>query len=206
MHPFYAAMARLPLNVIQQFRKKKVLLIYTTWMQIILSFNSILQIMHSYLLTRRTLREKYTIFKLERNQYIHRLIHEGPSSCVDNLRMDKISFYKLCYLLESRDYVLKSRHVSVIEKVAIFLYILGHHTKQRGIHAHFQRSKQSISRYFHTVLNGILRLQGDYFEKPNPIQNDSTDKRWKHFKVLIILYVIQYCITYTTMWNVIVYI
>nr|XP_017217585.1 PREDICTED: putative nuclease HARBI1 [Daucus carota subsp. sativus] len=37
-------------------------------------------------------------------------------------------------------------------------------------------------RYFHAVLNGVLRLQGDYFKKPEPIQSNSTDKTWKHFK------------------------
>ncbi|KAL8158460.1 hypothetical protein AgCh_002949 [Apium graveolens] len=32
------------------------------------------------------------------------------------------------------------------------------------------------------VLNGVLRLQGDYFKKPEPIQSNSTDHKWKYFK------------------------
>lgn len=158
----------------------------------ILSFNVHFQLMYLSLLTRRTLRERYTIFKMERNQYIHRLIHEGPSSCVENLRLDKRSFYKLCFMLESRGYVQDSRHVNVVEKVAIFLHILGHHTKMRIIHTDFQRSKQSITRYFHAVLNGVLRLQGEYFKKPEPIQSDSTDTTWRHFKVYLIFYILHY--------------
>ena len=106
--------------------------------------------------------------------------------------MDKRSFYKLCFLLESRGYVQQSRHVNVVEKVAMFLYILGHHTKMRIVHTDFQRSKQSITRYFHAVLNGVLRLQGDYFKKPEPIQSNSTDKTWKHFKVYQIHYILHY--------------
>ena len=158
----------------------------------ILSFDVVFHCMFLSQLMRKTLRERYTIFKMERNQYIYRLIHEGPASCVENLRMDKRSFYKLCFLLESRGYVQQSRHVNVVEKVAMFLYILGHHTKMRIVHTDFQRSKQSITRYFHAVLNGVLRLQGDYFKKPEPIQSNSTDKTWKHFKVYQIHYILHY--------------
>lgn len=172
--------------MIQQIRKKKAVLVYTTWMRMILSFNFIFQLMYLSLLKRRTLRERYTILKLERTKYIYRLIHVGPSSCVENIRMDRRSFYKMCFMLESRGYVQESRHVNIVEKVAMFLYILGNHTKMRGIHTHFQRSTQSITRFFHEVLNGVLRLQGDYFKKPEPIQNDATDRKWKHFKVYLI--------------------
>lgn len=200
-------MARLSLTMIQHIRKKKAILVYTLWMRMVLSFNAVFQLMYLSQLTRRTLRERYTIFKMERNQYIHRLIHEGPSSCVENLRMDKRSFYKLFFMLESRGYVQESRHVNVVEKVAMFLNILGHHTKMRIVHTDFQRSKQSITRYFHAVLNGVLRLQGDYFKKPEPIQSNSTDKTWKHFKVYVkyaIFYIIY--ISSMTMCNLIMYI
>ena len=44
----------------------------------------------------------------------------------------------------------------------------------------FQRSTETISRHFHMVLNGVLRLQE--FKHPEPIPNDSTDEKWKYFK------------------------
>lgn len=46
---------------------------------------------------------------------------------------------------------------------------------------YFQRSTESISRHVHMVLNGVLRLQE--FKNPEPIPNDSTDEKWKYFKV-----------------------
>ena len=63
------------------------------------------------------------------------------------------------------------------------LQILAHHTKNRSVGDRFYRSGEAISRYFNSVLQGILRLQGFLLKVPQPVPIDSTDARWRCFKV-----------------------
>ena len=130
---------------------------------------------------RVALRPRYSIFKMERINYVDRLVNQSDDICVKNLRMNMGAFHKLCYTLESRGYIRDSKHMNVVEQVAIFLYILAHHKKMSVISTSFQRSSESISRHFHMVLLGVLRSQE--FKHPEPIPNDSTDGNWKYFKV-----------------------
>ncbi|MBA0761657.1 hypothetical protein Gotri_024273, partial [Gossypium trilobum] len=44
------------------------------------------------------------------------------------------------------------------------------------------RSRETISRSFHNVLNGVVRLQYVLFKKPELVSANSTDTRWKWFK------------------------
>lgn len=78
------------------------------------------------------------------------------------------------------------RYVSVQEKVAMFLAILGHHKKNRIIGHDYRRSEKIVSKNFHDVLSSILKLHHILLVKPTPIPADSTNERWKHFKVQFI--------------------
>ncbi|CAL2229049.1 unnamed protein product [Prunus armeniaca] len=42
--------------------------------------------------------------------------------------------------------------------------------------------EQTISRYFNSVLQGILRLQGSLLRVPELVGDNCTDHRWKWFK------------------------
>ncbi|XP_039119008.1 uncharacterized protein LOC120255179 [Dioscorea cayenensis subsp. rotundata] len=66
--------------------------------------------------------------------------------------------------------------------VALFLYILSHHAKNRIVKREFVRSGETISRQFGLVLLSVLRLHTELFKKPDPVPQDSTDLRWKWFK------------------------
>ncbi|KAH6786904.1 hypothetical protein C2S52_006456 [Perilla frutescens var. hirtella] len=70
----------------------------------------------------------------------------------------------------------------VDEQVAITLHILAHHQKQRTIKINFGRSRETISRHFRLVINGIITLQDKLLKKPDPVPADCTDERWKWFK------------------------
>ncbi|MFQ6634674.1 hypothetical protein Gotur_010512, partial [Gossypium turneri] len=70
----------------------------------------------------------------------------------------------------------------VDEQVAIFLHIISHHLKNRVIKHHFNRSGETVSRSFHSVLNVVIRLQDVLFKKAEPITANSSDTKWKWFK------------------------
>ena len=86
-------------------------------------------------------------------------------------------------MLETMAGLKDTKHMLVDEQVAMFLYILAHHKKYRVIKYQFRRSGDTISRHFHDVLHAVIRLQGELLKKPEPIPENSTDDKWKWFKV-----------------------
>ncbi|XP_020098382.1 uncharacterized protein LOC109717116 [Ananas comosus] len=75
-----------------------------------------------------------------------------------------------------------SRNMSLEEIVAMFLYTLAHHQKNRTIANYFDRSGETVSRQFNLCLMAILKLHGKLLKSPEPISNDCTDENWKDFK------------------------
>lgn len=116
-------------------------------------------------------------------KHLHRMVGTTNASCMANLRMDRNTFGRLCLLLRQLGGVKDGKYVTVEEQVALFLGVLAHHKKNRIVGFDFLRSGETISRYMHTVLRAILKLHGILLVKPEPVQEDCNDPRWKWFKV-----------------------
>ncbi|KAL8507880.1 hypothetical protein ACS0TY_018433 [Phlomoides rotata] len=113
------------------------------------------------------------------------LIDVSDEDCKNVLRMDRVTFSRFCNLLQTSGGLTNSKHVTVKEKVAIFLCILAHHTKNRFVRYKYKRSGQTISKHFHSVLQCVLKLHSLLLVQPQPVPDDSTDPRWGKFKVLM---------------------
>ncbi|KAK6132317.1 hypothetical protein DH2020_033941 [Rehmannia glutinosa] len=96
--------------------------------------------------------------------------------------MDRNAFSRLCFLLENVGGLVRTRNVQFTEQVAIFLTVLAHHEKHRVVQFHFKRSGYTISKHFNVVLEALLRLHSVLLVNPEPIQEGSTNERWKWFK------------------------
>ncbi|XP_057446469.1 protein ANTAGONIST OF LIKE HETEROCHROMATIN PROTEIN 1-like [Lotus japonicus] len=103
-------------------------------------------------------------------------------ACIENTRMDRAAFHKLCEMLRTVGGLLPTRHMCVEELVAMFLHILAHHAKNRIIKRQFVRSGETISRHFSKVLLAVLRCHEELLKQPRPILENSTDGRWKYFQ------------------------
>ncbi|GMI86573.1 hypothetical protein HRI_002326600 [Hibiscus trionum] len=129
---------------------------------------------------------RYAHEKLHRHNIrsinLHKIIFESDRQSVDNCRMDRRAFLKLCHLLKCHGGLKESRHMCMKEMVITFLHIIAHHTKNRVLKRQTARSGETISRVFHAVLNSVLKLHLILLRKPEPIQENSTDDRWKWFK------------------------
>ncbi|KAK6136850.1 hypothetical protein DH2020_029405 [Rehmannia glutinosa] len=110
------------------------------------------------------------------------LILHNDTNCLDNLRMTRGAFAKLCYLLKHVGGLRDSRYVSINEKAALYLSVLAHHKKNRIVRFDFKRSGQTISRHFHDVLNAVLRLHNLLLVNPEPVDDNYTNPRWSSFK------------------------
>ncbi|KAL8547768.1 hypothetical protein ACS0TY_007197 [Phlomoides rotata] len=102
--------------------------------------------------------------------------------CLNQLRMTRDVFSRLCFVLQNSSGLKASRNTSVGEQVAMFLSILAHHTKNRIVKSKYMRSGRTVSKYFHRVLNAIIKLHKLLLARPNPIDDDCNDNRWKFFK------------------------
>uniref|UniRef100_A0A803LZ68 Myb/SANT-like domain-containing protein n=1 Tax=Chenopodium quinoa TaxID=63459 RepID=A0A803LZ68_CHEQI len=70
------------------------------------------------------------------------------------------------------------------EIVAMFLYTLAHHQKNRSIGNLFLRSGETVSRQFNLCLRAILKLHEHLLHKPIAISDECEDERWQPFKFL----------------------
>uniref|UniRef100_A0A803MII0 DDE Tnp4 domain-containing protein n=1 Tax=Chenopodium quinoa TaxID=63459 RepID=A0A803MII0_CHEQI len=75
-----------------------------------------------------------------------------------------------------------TRNMSLQEIVAMFLYTLAHHQKNRSIGNLFLRSGETVSRQFNLCLKVVLKLHEHLLYKPIAISDDCEDERWKPFK------------------------
>ncbi|CAI9296641.1 unnamed protein product [Lactuca saligna] len=98
--------------------------------------------------------------------------------------MTRRCFTKLCNMLHTLGGLTTSRHMDIDEQVAIFLHIIAHNVKTRVMIGRFHHSGETISRIFTRVCNAVIRLHPQLLKKPEPVTENSTDQRWKWFKVM----------------------
>ncbi|WCJ42089.1 hypothetical protein M5689_022917 [Euphorbia peplus] len=91
----------------------------------------------------------------------------GPSDrCLENFRMDKQVFYKLCDILQAKGLLRHTNRIKIEEQLAIFLFIVGHNLRTRAVQELFRYSGETISRHFNNVLNAIMAISLDFFQSP----------------------------------------
>ncbi|KAI8564253.1 hypothetical protein RHMOL_Rhmol03G0167500 [Rhododendron molle] len=113
---------------------------------------------------------------------INRLVRGNDTDCHEQLRVNRQTFFRLCCLVRGVG-LTDSRNVCLEERVAIFLWVLSHHTKQRRTKFKFYRSTETVSRHFNAVLQAVLRLHRMLLETPIPVPADEQDNRWNWFQV-----------------------
>ncbi|PPD85537.1 hypothetical protein GOBAR_DD17528 [Gossypium barbadense] len=176
-------MARLPL-IAQRERRKRIGIALTLWLEICrIAIWFLFRMGASLSLQTYRLRiRSYTLDFYAKWDYVKRIVYASDETCIEQVRMNRTAFFKLCEMLESIGGLKSSRNMLVDEQVTMFLHIISHHLKNRVIKHHFRRSRETVSRAFHSVLNAVIRLQDVLFKKPEPITADSSNTRWKWFK------------------------
>ena len=122
--------------------------------------------MHLYRIKSRKRRRAITYGPMidrdvDRLARLNRLYHGTEAHCISELRMRKAVFHKLCVELRSRALLKDTFHVTIEEQVAMFIHCVGHHWSNRSIGFEFMRSSETVSRYFHHVLDALCTLGRD---------------------------------------------
>ncbi|GAV71724.1 LOW QUALITY PROTEIN: DDE_4 domain-containing protein, partial [Cephalotus follicularis] len=126
------------------------------------------------------------------------LLRGSDRQCIELMRMSREAYVRLCTHFRYKLWLHDSRHVSVEEKMLIFLTIIGHNERYVVINRRFQHSSQTIHKYFHEVLAAMMTFAREMIVPstfdPNP-DNPGAHKslRWI-FKVFyfLILYIYIY--------------
>ncbi|KAK6158944.1 hypothetical protein DH2020_006258 [Rehmannia glutinosa] len=133
---------------------------------------------------QRRARARYSMIARNPAQidHMHALIHDTDPNFIQQLRMDRNTFARLCFLLENIGGLQRTRHVQISEQVAIFLSVLSRHKKNMVVKFDFKRSGYTISTHFNTVLKAVMKLHPILLSTPQPVGDDCMDDRWKWFK------------------------
>ncbi|MFQ6652971.1 hypothetical protein Gotur_024600 [Gossypium turneri] len=117
-------MARLPL-IGQSVRRKRIGIVLTIWLQIcrIASwFLLTLGAIHSLHTYRPRIRSYILDFYAKRD-YVKRLINGSDETCIEQVRMNRIAFFKLCEMLQTSEGLKSSRNMLVDEQSQLQLIL-----------------------------------------------------------------------------------
>ncbi|XP_024014670.1 uncharacterized protein LOC112088530 [Eutrema salsugineum] len=107
-------------------------------------------------------------------KFVYRILNGPNEQCLENFRMDKPVFYKLCDILQTRGLLRHTNRIKVEEQLAIFLFIIGHNLRTRAVQELFRYSGETISRHFNNVLNAVMAISMDFFQSApiSPLEDD----------------------------------
>jgi len=102
-----------------------------------------------------------------RLDYLHNKIWKDDTTCVNMLRINRAKFFRFCNLFRDRGLLQDTIHMCVEQQVAMFLNTVGHNLRNRLVGTNFDRSGETVSRYFNIVLHAIGELRGELIKPPS---------------------------------------
>ncbi|XP_042499853.1 uncharacterized protein LOC122078043 [Macadamia integrifolia] len=106
--------------------------------------------------------------------------------CYQEFRLERHVFLNLRDRMVHRGWLVDSRFIRVDEQLAMFLVIVGQGLSNRQMQRRFNRSGQTISVVFHTVLQAMLNLSLETIRPPNfdvvPPEITNNLKYYPYFK------------------------
>ncbi|XP_060178774.1 uncharacterized protein LOC132608967 isoform X3 [Lycium barbarum] len=74
------------------------------------------------------------------------------------MRMSGHAYVRLCQHFRQNGWRIDRKNISVEEKIEIFLIIIGHNERYVVIKRRFQHSLQTVHKYFHEVLDAMMKF------------------------------------------------
>lgn len=120
-------------------------------------------------------------------KFIDEVLSGQNERCLENFRMDKHVFYKLCDILQGKGLLRHTNRIKIEEQLAMFMFIIGHNLRTRAVQELFRYSGETISRHFNNVLNAIRAISLDFFQPPGsdvPPEISEDPRFYPYFKVI----------------------
>lgn len=126
----------------------------------------------------------------DRVKYRYAIVHNITTSdtyCKDMIRLSSYGFKLLCAKIKQRRYVKEYPGSTIEEQVLIFMLVVGQNMKNRVVRCLLHRSGDTISKYFHNIMGGILSLEDEFVKQPDgTIVHEAilqSNRFFPHFKV-----------------------
>ena len=97
--------------------------------------------------------------------YVNEVLDGHECRCKREFRMETFVFRAFVKLLRDKE-LLQDGQMLIEEQVAMFLYTLAKNASNRTVQERFQRSGDTVSRYFHSVIKAITRLSAEIIIPP----------------------------------------
>jgi len=102
-----------------------------------------------------------------RIEYLNNKIWSDDTVCVNMLRLNRDKFFRLCSLFRDRGLLKDTIRVCVEQQVGMFLNTVGYNLRNRLVGTNFDRSGETVSRYFNKALHAIGQLRGELIKPPS---------------------------------------
>jgi hypothetical protein len=106
--------------------------------------------------------------------YTLELLNGSDVQCHELMRMSREAYIHICSHFRRRGWLQDSLHISVEEKMAMFLGLISHNQRLRVVKRRFQHSSQTVHVYIHEVLNAMMEFAREMIV-PTPTNMDSND-------------------------------
>jgi hypothetical protein len=122
----------------------------------------------------------------KRFDYLNDKIWKNDIICVNMLWLKRAPYFRFCRLFRDRGLLVDTIYMSVEEQVAMFLHTIGHNVRNKVVGTNFDRSGETVSRYFHVVLRAIGDMRKELIRSPSTTTPSKIlgNPRWDpYFKV-----------------------
>ena len=121
-----------------------------------------------------------------RVDYLNNKIWKDDTTCLNMLRLNRGKFFRFCNLFREHGLLQDTCNLCVEQQVGMFLNTVGHNLRNRLVGTNFDRSGETVSRYFNKVLRAIGELRGELIRPPSLDTSSKItgNNRWDpYFKV-----------------------
>ena len=83
-----------------------------------------------------TYRPKFRSYSLDfyaNQDYVRCLVHNNDESCISQVRMNRVAFFKLCKMLKNIGGLRPTRNMAIDKQVAMSVHIISHHIKNQSL-------------------------------------------------------------------------
>ena len=121
-----------------------------------------------------------------RLDYLNTRIWKNDTTCINMLRLNRARFFRFCKVFRDRGLLEDTIHMCVEQQVAMFLNTVGHNLRNRLVGTNYDRSGETVSRYFNKVLRAIGELRNELIRPPSldtPTKIEGNPRWDPYFKV-----------------------
>ncbi|XP_071708816.1 uncharacterized protein [Rutidosis leptorrhynchoides] len=133
------------------------------------------------IISRRSKRKRDLTSALSGHDYTQELLVGSNTQCHELMRVSRDAYVLLCNHFKQKNWLQDSKHISVEEKIAMFLTVLAQNDRYRAAKYRFQHSLRTIHICFHEVLQGMMQFAREIIG-PTSLDDPNVSDRQRYLR------------------------